>query len=42
MDHATLAGILSDFAHQLLSAQQSAPAKTEPDHPKAPPKGRRR
>jgi hypothetical protein len=43
LDNVTLANILINFGHQLLSAQPATPAKTEPDHSKLPPpRGRRR
>jgi hypothetical protein len=42
LDNVTLANILINFGHQLLSAQPATPAKTEPVNPKLPPKGRRR
>jgi hypothetical protein len=40
-DH-TLGNILINFGQQLLAGRHSAPAKTEPDNPKLPRKGRRR
>jgi hypothetical protein len=42
MDDATLAGVLIAFGQQLLASRPAPPAKTAPDNPKLPPKGRRR